>query len=272
MMNPAMPNRKPEPRAIDDLTVEEAASKRLSAWIAAIADLVKNPVAGLGSALEIVGREITKAAAGESFDDKTATDAIGLMRSRLAKLDNDVTELIDFAKPTRIIPQWTPAEQLIGDSIKRASNDLPGRVQTNIKTAPGVHLIFGDPAKLEAILSALLRNAIEATLKVEHPNVRLQAFHSIHPFEGHLARGITVAVSDNGSGMDPQFIAEAMLPFFSTKEAGTGLGLAVADKYARAHGGHLEITRCEDLGGTKASLFLPQPMNEPNINHSAEAP
>jgi two-component system, NtrC family, nitrogen regulation sensor histidine kinase NtrY len=70
-------------------------------------------------------------------------------------------------------------------------------------------------------------------------------------------RELRIEVADRGPGMTETVLAQALLPFYSTKRSGTGLGLALTREIAEAHGGRVLLANRED-GGLRVSLLLPQ--------------
>ncbi len=103
-----------------------------------------------------------------------------------------------------------------------------------------------DPAQMEQALLNLLKNAHESGTAPETVALAVR----------RIADGWRIDVLDRGTGMNEAVLANALLPFYSTKRSGTGLGLALAREIAEAHGGRIALLN-RDGGGLCVSLVLP---------------
>lgn len=106
---------------------------------------------------------------------------------------------------------------------------------------------YFDAGQLQQTLINLLKNSLEAS--GDAPDVELTA-------EVAADGSSTITVRDRGAGMSDEVLKKALVPFFSTKEKGTGLGLALCREIVEAHRGKLRLVRREG-GGMEISCFLP---------------
>jgi nitrogen fixation/metabolism regulation signal transduction histidine kinase len=103
-----------------------------------------------------------------------------------------------------------------------------------------------DVGQLEQVMINLLKNAAESGSAPEAITV------SVHP----RAQGFLIEVADRGAGLSEQVLRDALLPFFSTKPSGTGLGLTLCREIVEAHGGRLTLAN-RPGGGATVSIHLP---------------
>jgi C4-dicarboxylate-specific signal transduction histidine kinase len=100
------------------------------------------------------------------------------------------------------------------------------------------------------VISNVVQNAYEAVKGAGAIRVSARAERT----EG--GRQVAIAVSDSGPGMDEATLERAFVPFFTTKERGLGLGLALCERLTRAQGGSIEL-RSKPGEGTSVSIRLP---------------
>jgi nitrogen fixation/metabolism regulation signal transduction histidine kinase len=229
----------------------KATNRTMATWVAAIADNVMNPVAGIGAALAIAEQQLAARRAGEAWDADQVDRSLQMIRARLGSLTEYVAELADFAKPAALSPATLDlAEELAAVLIAVGA---PERYLVDIETriAAGANRLVADQSKLRLVLKALILNAVQAVAGIATPRVLVAA----EP--GALPGCVLLSVEDNGKGLDPEAQTRVPEPFFSTKEAGTGLGLSIARKYVEAHGGKLAIDRSPALHGCRVTLSFP---------------
>lgn len=106
--------------------------------------------------------------------------------------------------------------------------------------------IVCDPAQLQQVIINLIKNAHEAS--VDNTDVLLSISVSVDSFE--------IQIKDRGKGMSETNLSNALLPFYSTKAEGTGLGLPLCREIVEAHGGKISIANRRS-GGLKVTIVLP---------------
>lgn len=115
-------------------------------------------------------------------------------------------------------------------------------VSLDIRAAPGLQVVM-DEDQMWLCVGNLLNNGAQAALEKENPRVRL----SVIP----QATGVTMQVQDSGPGIRPEQSSQVFLPFYTTKETGTGVGLSLARQIVQGHGASLILCPpvADDLSG-----------------------
>jgi C4-dicarboxylate-specific signal transduction histidine kinase len=162
------------------------------------------------------------------------------IEERTEHLGNFVQGYAHFAKlptPQSAWVEWQPFVDALG---RHSQFRLVGSL-------PEVAAWF-DRAQIEQLLINLLKNAREAGGDGDAVELAVE----------RRGRDVRLEVRDRGPGMSENVLANALLPFYSTKRSGTGLGLALAREIAEAHNGRLNLANRRN-GGLSVMLSLPQP-------------
>ena len=225
--------------AIQERERELVRTERLAAvgkMAAMITHEVRNPLSSIGLNTELLEEEL-----GELFDDKgaRAEEARALCRaiqSELDRLTAITEEYLHFAR----LPKPKLQEEALGPIIKslidfeREPMSARG-VTLDVDLAADVPPVMVDEGQLRQALLNLLRNAGEAVAEVGSGRVM------VYTRRGEEPGTAEVVVQDDGPGIVEEMAAKIFDPFFSTKEGGTGLGLALTHQIVRDHGGSIRV-------------------------------
>lgn len=172
---------------------------------------------------------------------------IQISLDEIGRLDAIVTELMSFARRTKLVVQPTTAHYLIEQSLDLAESELQERhIETVVEIDEDVPEIRADDNRLIRALLNLIINGAQAMGEGGTITLRALAYGT----------GLEIQVKDEGPGISEELRREVFNPFFTTKAQGTGLGLANALKFVQEHGGELDYTT--EIGvGTTFSLRLP---------------
>jgi nitrogen fixation/metabolism regulation signal transduction histidine kinase len=168
-------------------------------------------------------------------------DVLQTIRERASHLGDFIAGYAVFARLPA--PQPTPCSW--NELVRELRGQHPFSVAGSLPDASG----FFDRMQLEQALINLLKNAHESGS--DGAAVELSVIHSDTQQR--------IEVRDRGSGMSESVLMQALLPFYSTKRTGTGLGLALAREIAEAHGGQIRLANREG-GGLTVTLTLPLPV------------
>lgn len=214
-----------------------ATAGRLSA---SIAHEVNNPLQAVQNCLHLAGREDLPAEKRKEYFD--------LARVELERLMLTVQRMLDFYRPGTPPAAQVDIEEILGHVIHLMSKQLSER---------GVMVDLEIPASLPSVL------AVDSQIQQVFINLALNAFDAM-PEGGTLhitvreeRDGIEILFRDSGTGVPRERQGNIFEPFYSSKDGGTGLGLAVSYNIMTAHGGQLELISDEGPGACFRA-FLPK--------------
>jgi len=226
-----------ERKEAEEMLVRQEALARLGTMAAVVAHEVKNPLAGIGGAIQVLRDRLPA----EAPDREILTEVLG----RLKGLNALVQDLLDFARPRA--PRFTRVS--LGTTLRETSALLAADpafsgLLVEIE-GPDVTLV-GDEDFLRDVFHNLLLNGAQAAGGKGPLRVTIE--------EGRERCRVTVR--DPGPGIPADIADKVFEPFFTTKHRGTGLGLSIARRLVEAHGGTLTLASPAG-GGTAAVVELP---------------
>ena len=226
-----------ERKEAEEKLVRQEALARLGTMAAVVAHEVKNPLAGIGGAIQVLRDRLPARAP----DREILTEILG----RLKGLNALVQDLLDFARPRA--PRF--ARIALGTTLREtaallATDPAFSGLLVEIE-GPDVTLV-GDEDFLRDVFHNLLLNGAQAAGGKGPLRVTIE--------EGRDRCRVTVR--DPGPGIPADIADKVFEPFFTTKHRGTGLGLSIARRLVAAHGGTLTLASPAG-GGTAAVVELP---------------
>ncbi|MFI5178415.1 MAG: sensor histidine kinase, partial [Vicinamibacterales bacterium] len=216
--------------------LEQAALAQLGKMAAVVAHEVRNPLAGIRGALQIIGQRLP--ATGQ--EHSIAKEVI----SRIDTLNNIVEDLLLFARPKPPVLARVPLATVLVETVTLLRSD-PKFAEIALRIQPTEVTVVTDPEQLKLVLVNLLINAAQAMGGRGAVDVTVASSAGWHE----------VRITDQGTGISAEVREHLFEPFFTTKHRGTGLGLATARRMLEGHGGAIELISPPE-GGTIAHIRL----------------
>ncbi len=157
-----------------------------------------------------------------------------------------VDSILTFGRRSDARSSLVPITELLSETASLLRASLPSSVELVVSDAPGELAVFGERAQLQQVIVNLCRNAAQAMKESGRIDVSADAQHLMTArvfSSGELETGsyARIVVSDAGPGFGEDVAKRLFEPFFTTRPAGTGLGLATVRKIVRDHDGAIEV-------------------------------
>ncbi len=211
----------------------------LGTLTAGMAHEIRNPLGAIGGAAEILERDYPQ--------DHPRREFLDILRREIVRLNAIVSKYLDYARPQA--PELRPVE--LNEAV-RAALDLVGKsavgasIALDTRLAEALPAVRADAGQIHQVLVNLLLNAVQAMPDGGTVEIATWAEEGV----------AVVEVRDHGAGLPDVPVERLFEPFYTTKAAGTGLGLHVCRRIAQSHGGRLDAANAEG-GGAAFRLVLP---------------
>ena len=172
-----------------------------------------------------------------NINDKTISNTIKgleLINERGSGLIRFVESYRKLTKLSKPILQTVSLKTFIDHLLMLLSHEEHfSRIKFSVKINPEDLSVEADEAQLSQVFINLIKNAIQAVEKVDAPQIEISA---LKKEDGHTQ----ISVQDNGEGIPAEIIEQIFIPFFTTKENGSGIGLSLSRQIMKNHGGTLD--------------------------------
>jgi signal transduction histidine kinase len=217
-----------------ELSRRVAALGRLTAGVA---HEVKNPLNAMTIHLELMKAKLAAAAPAGSIEPH-----VDVIAREIRRLDDVVQGFLKFARPEELTLQPVAPAALADEVLKAVALEAQAAgVALEAVVAPNVPPIEADHAMLRQALLNLARNAIQAMPK----GGRLRIACAVAR-DGR----VDIRVADTGVGIPPENLARIFDLYFTTRDAGTGIGLSLVYRTVQLHGGDIDVESTESVGTT----------------------
>jgi PAS domain S-box-containing protein len=241
-----------EKKRLEAELVRAAQLSLLGELAAGLAHEIKNPLAGIQGAVDILIRRR------EPGDPER--DALENVRREVGRIDATVRALLERARPRTLSVSPTRLDEVVRHAVAVARDQATAASARGVPVSveyepPGAGIALpADASQIEDAVLNLLLNAIDA---LGAAGGRVTVRLSRRDGAGADDRGeAVVEVEDTGRGIDEEELKQIFSPFYTTSPQGTGLGLPAVRRIARAHGGRVEVVSRPGRGST-FTLRLP---------------
>ena len=216
---------------------EQAALVRLGEMAAVIAHEVKNPLAGIRGAVQVIGGRLPS----DSRDGAITHEIV----RRIDTLNDLIQDLLLFARPPQPRPVLVDVSALVLTTVELLNSDTT-LIGIDVHVEGASPPVAADPELLKIAFQNLIVNGAQA----------MRGSGSIRVSIGATNDACEIRFADSGPGIPLDIRQKIFNPFFTTKARGTGLGLPTAKRLVEAHRGSIQV-ECPSAGGTTVTIRLP---------------
>lgn len=231
-------------RETQDENLKKGKMAQLGHLTATVAHELRNPLGAVRTSLFLLERKLK----GKELGVEPQLERIN---NGVTRCDNIISQLLDFARTKALNTEQIVFDDWLVSLVEEEAQKLPAVVGIECSLGLAGVKTSIDPGRMNRVIINLLTNASEALVgKGEDPSKFASKTPQITVSSRQSQRGIEVSVKDNGPGIPPDIKDRIFEPLFTTKNFGTGLGLAAVLKVLEQHGGGLEVRSEPGHGAT----------------------
>ena len=247
----------------EKLSMEELIeSERTSSIVhlaAGVAHEIGNPLNSLTIHLQLIERHLKKLELQE--DGQQLAESLQVCQGEVRRLDGIVTHFLEAVRPNK--PELNELEliELTEEVLRVQKAELSDRhLKVSIEVSDKLPAVLGDRGQIKQVCCNLIKNAMEAM----QPGCRLRILaHNDEDF-------VYLQFADNGSGISEENLPKVFQAYHTTKKEGHGLGMVIAQRIMREHGGQITIESREGAGAA-ITLQFPRPHRRVRLLESGDA-
>lgn len=206
-----------------------------------IAHEIRNPLNAINIIAQRFQHEFTPAEGADEYAQLART-----IRSEVQRVNNIITQFLEFARPPRLSPQPCDVRVLLAECIDIVRSQAAQRqVDLPLFASEGL-AVMADREKMLQVLLNIYQNALEA----------LDGEGVIKTIACRRGNSVAISIADNGPGMTEEVRQKIFNLYFTTKSSGSGLGLSIVHQIVGEHGGEIQVTSNEE-GGSTFHILLP---------------
>lgn len=232
-------------RRLEEKALEAERMAYVGTLASGLAHEIRNPLNSLSLNMQMLEEEAEEMAGGST------RRLLSITRSEIGRLERLATDFLQYAKPRALELEEVAASDLLRDCRDLLDKEARANgVELLVEDRSAGARVAADTEQMSQLLLNLVRNALAATRGCgRDPEVRL-----IARCEGGR---VLLEVLDNGAGIPPGELRKIFEIFYSTQKGGTGLGLAVVQRIAKAHEAELSVQSTPGVG-TRFQVALPE--------------
>ncbi|MGI6683954.1 MAG: two-component system sensor histidine kinase NtrB [Bacillota bacterium] len=229
-------------KALEEQVERNECLRAVGQMAAGICHEIRNPLQSVKGFVQLLQEK-------DKFNQETCCYT-EIMLSEINRINSIIKEYLQLARPSAVKLERKDIDLIVSEvTMLVNSQAILRNVVIEQDLTKKMPLIMMDESRIKQVLVNILANALAAI--PDKGIIKIKTWYDYYYREAYIS------IADNGIGMDQKTMDKIGSPFFTTKEEGTGLGLAVSYRIVKEHGGRIQVE--SSLGkGTKFTIILPE--------------